>query len=256
MGMCYCVDISMNTPWSYCGSATLVVVRIRGVIWLMTLLPTIINLVLFFVSEILSGNAFAMTIARICDGIDQGIGLPVPIAKVLCYAALFRTAKDMKKVHMQIEHNERQRVILERSKLEKEKGLLEAELTGRYATRDVLMAKISQVQADQIENKDHSGEGLVKIREEMIDQTVELYGMFNAKAKDIENAGRIEAEKIARGEGELGWMADLQDTSKMKADAEAAFAEVKKEANKAQARSSHYKQTEDPKKKRQSQAPK
>lgn len=113
----YGTDLVWNTPMRDCSDVGTVILRIRSTTFLIFSIGYILQLVLLAAGQIVASNSFAIGVLRIADGIDDGLQLGVPVAKVLCHALVVRSSADMIAIQLNISETEREQLEGKRAKL-------------------------------------------------------------------------------------------------------------------------------------------
>eukprot|EP00439_Symbiodinium_sp_Y106_P051424 s670_g6.t2 len=191
-------DVVLNTPWKVCANVGMVVLRIRFILFLILIVPVLLNVVLFFAGRFLSGQGLQITLLNTANAADEGLGLGVPVCSVLVQAFFIRNKRDM--INIQLK-------LLQMKKDEAEKRRLEAEaelksLQGNEESSTAEVQKLQEsLQQEAGKTPDDSHKEQEEHREKVLGEAEQVFGLLNERAKKASAEAEAQVKKWEDGDG-------------------------------------------------------
>jgi len=191
-------DVVLNTPWKVCANVGMVVLRIRFILFLILIVPVLLNVVLFFAGRFLSGQGLQITLLNTANAADEGLGVGVPVCSVLVQAFFIRNKRDM--INIQLK-------LLQMKKDEAEKRRLEAEaelksLQGNEESSSAEVQKLQEsLQQEAGKTPDDSLKEQEEHREKVLGEAEQVFGLLNERAKKASAEAEEQVKKWEDGDG-------------------------------------------------------
>lgn len=202
--MFYATHLVFNTPWAHCVTAGLIILRVRVCLFLIFLLPVLVQLVCFFISSYLSSESFKLGLIATADSIDGVAAMGLPVAGIMVQSTMVSGPRDLTYMHLRRCELRKYELSLEETqandtlkKVEASRAELDAELA-RLKKRKQEEAHMTddELRAQHIAAKDAILKDAEKVFVNLSSKAEELSKSAADQVKQWEAEGRVPMQEL------------------------------------------------------------
>lgn len=191
-------DLVLNTPFFSCHNLGIVILRVRFLLFLVLIVPVLLNVVLFFAGRMLNGESLQISLLNSASKADEGLGIGVPLCSILVQAFFIRNKRDMINIQLKILQMKKEEAEKKRQEAENELNRLQGDETSQSNEVETLQQRL---QEEAGKNEDQVVREQEEQREKVLEEAEQVFGLLNARAKKASSDAEAQVKQWEQGDG-------------------------------------------------------